>query len=200
MDSPACMPMSRRSWPRSVGVPSQERLYRGFLWLQIVTSGAVLYVLPRSFGAFIDFITALGFLTGRGCLHESPHHVLRRYSAGSTAAEMGSPLERRGNDDSRDDLPDLPVLPINLVLYPTDSGVSAVPSVQMRKLFSDEYVPREPLLLCVNAFPPAGRQGPGPRAGPASRTPRATWPRSRRGNSPRPAFPGYGRARRRRCP
>ena len=49
---------------RSAGVPSQERLYRGFLWLQIVTSGAVLYVLPRSFGAFIDFITALGFLTG----------------------------------------------------------------------------------------------------------------------------------------
>ncbi len=48
---------------RSAGVPSEERLYRGFLWFQIVTSGAVLYALPRSFGAFIDFITALGFLT-----------------------------------------------------------------------------------------------------------------------------------------
>ena len=46
------------------GVPSEESLYRGFLWFQIVTSGAVLYALPRSFGAFIDFITALGFLTG----------------------------------------------------------------------------------------------------------------------------------------
>ena len=48
---------------RGVGVPSEERLYQGFLWLQIVTSGVVLYVLPRSFGAFIDFITAVGFLT-----------------------------------------------------------------------------------------------------------------------------------------
>ena len=48
---------------RGTGVPSEERLYRGFLWFQIVTSGAVLYALPRSFGAFIDFITALGFLT-----------------------------------------------------------------------------------------------------------------------------------------
>ena len=48
---------------RGAGVPSEERLYRGFLWFQIVTSGAVLYALPRSFGAFIDFITALGFLT-----------------------------------------------------------------------------------------------------------------------------------------
>ena len=46
------------------GVPSEERLYRGFLWFQIVTSGVVLYALPRSFGAFIDFITAVGFLTG----------------------------------------------------------------------------------------------------------------------------------------
>lgn len=46
------------------GVPSEERLYRGFLWFQIVTSGVVLYALPRSFGGFIDFITALGFLTG----------------------------------------------------------------------------------------------------------------------------------------
>lgn len=49
---------------RGAGVVSEERLYRGFLWLQIITSGAVLYALPRSFGAFIDFITALGFLTG----------------------------------------------------------------------------------------------------------------------------------------
>lgn len=49
---------------RGAGVPSEERLYRGFLWFQIVTSGVVLYALPRSFGAFIDFITALGFLTG----------------------------------------------------------------------------------------------------------------------------------------
>ena len=48
---------------RGTGVPSEERLYRGFLWFQIVTSGVVLYALPRSFGAFIDFITALGFLT-----------------------------------------------------------------------------------------------------------------------------------------
>ena len=48
---------------RGAGVPSEERLYRGFLCFQIVTSGAVLYALPRSFGAFIDFITALGFLT-----------------------------------------------------------------------------------------------------------------------------------------
>ena len=48
---------------RGAGVPSEERLYRWFLWFQIVTSGAVLYALPRSFGAFIDFITALGFLT-----------------------------------------------------------------------------------------------------------------------------------------
>ena len=48
---------------RGTGVPSEERLYRGFLWFQIATSGAVLYALPRSFGAFIDFITALGFLT-----------------------------------------------------------------------------------------------------------------------------------------
>ena len=45
------------------GLPPEDRLYRGFLWFQIVTSGAVLYALPRSFGAFIDFITALGFLT-----------------------------------------------------------------------------------------------------------------------------------------
>ena len=49
---------------RGAGVPSEERLYQGFLWFQIVTSGFVLYMLPRSFGAFIDFITALGFLTG----------------------------------------------------------------------------------------------------------------------------------------
>ena len=49
---------------RGAGVPSEERLYRGFLWFQLVTSGFVLYMLPRSFGAFIDFITALGFLTG----------------------------------------------------------------------------------------------------------------------------------------
>ena len=49
---------------KGAGVPSQERLYQGFLWFQIVTSGFVLYVLPRSFGAFIDLITALGFLTG----------------------------------------------------------------------------------------------------------------------------------------
>ena len=49
---------------RGAGVPSEESLYRGFLWFQIATSGAVLYALPRSFGAFIDFITALGFLTG----------------------------------------------------------------------------------------------------------------------------------------
>lgn len=48
---------------RGTGVSSEERLYRGFLWFQIVTSGVVLYALPRSFGAFIDFITALGFLT-----------------------------------------------------------------------------------------------------------------------------------------
>ena len=48
---------------RGTGAPSEERLYRGFLWFQIVTSGVVLYALPRSFGAFIDFITALGFLT-----------------------------------------------------------------------------------------------------------------------------------------
>ncbi len=48
---------------RGVGVPSEDRLYQGFLWFQIVTSGVVLYVLPRSFGAFIDFITAVGFLT-----------------------------------------------------------------------------------------------------------------------------------------
>lgn len=48
---------------RGTGVPSEERLYRGFLWFQTVTSGVVLYALPRSFGAFIDFITALGFLT-----------------------------------------------------------------------------------------------------------------------------------------
>ena len=45
-------------------VPSEKRLYRGFLLFQIFTSGAVLYFLPGSFGAFIDFITALGFLTG----------------------------------------------------------------------------------------------------------------------------------------
>ena len=49
---------------KGAGVPSEERLYQGFLWFQIVTSGFVLYMLPRSFGAFIDFITALGFLTG----------------------------------------------------------------------------------------------------------------------------------------
>ncbi len=49
---------------KGAGVPSEERIYRGFLWFQIVASGVVLYALPRSFGAFIDFITALGFLTG----------------------------------------------------------------------------------------------------------------------------------------
>ena len=49
---------------KGAGVPSEERLYQGFLWFQIVTSGFVLYMLPRSFGVFIDFITALGFLTG----------------------------------------------------------------------------------------------------------------------------------------
>lgn len=49
---------------KGAGVPSEERLYQGFLWFQIATSGFVLYMLPRSFGAFIDFITALGFLTG----------------------------------------------------------------------------------------------------------------------------------------
>lgn len=48
---------------KGTGLPSEERLYQVFLWFQIVTSGFVLYFLPRSFGAFIDFITALGFLT-----------------------------------------------------------------------------------------------------------------------------------------
>ena len=46
------------------GVSSEERLYRGFLWFQIATTALILYVLPRGFAAFIDFITALGFLTG----------------------------------------------------------------------------------------------------------------------------------------
>ena len=45
-------------------VRSQERLYRGFLWFQIVTTAFILYVLPQGFAAFIDFITAMGFLTG----------------------------------------------------------------------------------------------------------------------------------------
>ena len=41
----------------------EGRLYRGFLGLQTVTTFMVLVFLLRSFGTFIDFITALGFLS-----------------------------------------------------------------------------------------------------------------------------------------
>lgn len=41
----------------------EDRLYRVFLGLQIVTSLTILLALLRTFGTFIDFITALGFLT-----------------------------------------------------------------------------------------------------------------------------------------
>ena len=41
----------------------ENRLYRGFLGLQAVTTFMVLVFLLRSFGTFIDFITALGFLS-----------------------------------------------------------------------------------------------------------------------------------------
>ena len=41
----------------------EDRLYRGFLGLQTVTTFMVLVFLLRSFGTFIDLITALGFLS-----------------------------------------------------------------------------------------------------------------------------------------
>lgn len=46
----------RRNW-------RQDRLYRLFLGLHIVTSMTILSTLLRSFATFIDFVTALGFMT-----------------------------------------------------------------------------------------------------------------------------------------
>ena len=40
----------------------EDRLYQGFLGLQTVTTFMILVFLLRSFGTFIDFITALGFM------------------------------------------------------------------------------------------------------------------------------------------
>lgn len=42
---------------------AEDRLYRAFLGLHILSSLAILLALLSTFGAFIDFITALGFLT-----------------------------------------------------------------------------------------------------------------------------------------
>jgi len=52
-----------RLMKKNPGSWDEDRLYRGFLGLQTVTTFMVLVFLLRSFGTFIDLITALGFLS-----------------------------------------------------------------------------------------------------------------------------------------